>query len=105
MPKKAKKLALNGLLTLKVKDKEICGLQDVTFANPNTKEAASILKNLGLTTKKVLFVIDQKDENITKSFRNIAKVKYLYVDYLNPYDLMHSDKVVFLESALKKINS
>ena len=104
MPKKAKKLALNGLLTLKAKDKEICGLQDVKFENPNTKEAATILKNMGLATKKVLFVIDNKDENITKSFRNLPKVKYLFVDYLNPYDLMHSDKVVFLESALKKIN-
>ncbi|NCO97651.1 50S ribosomal protein L4 [bacterium] len=48
--------------------------------------------------------MDAKDENITKSFRNLPKVKYLLVDYLNPYDLMHSDKVVFLESAFKKIN-
>lgn len=46
MPKKAKKIALNGILTLKVKDKEICGLQDVTFADPKTKEAAVILKNM-----------------------------------------------------------
>jgi len=104
MPKKAKKLALNGLLTLKAKDNEICALQDVKFAGPKTKEAVTILKNMWLSAKKILFVIDQKDENITKSFRNISKVKYLFVDYLNPYDLLHSDKVVFLESALKKIN-
>ncbi|PJA49102.1 MAG: 50S ribosomal protein L4 [candidate division SR1 bacterium CG_4_9_14_3_um_filter_40_9] len=104
MPKKAKKIALNGLLTLKAKDKELCGLKDVKFAGPKTKEAATIIKNMGLANKKVLFVIDAKDENITKSFRNLPKVKYLLVDYLNPYDLMHSDKVVFLESAFKKIN-
>lgn len=104
MPKKAKKLALNGILTLKAKDKELCGLQDVKFDTPKTKDAVAILKSMGLATKKVLFVIDKKDENITKSFRNLPKVKYLFVDYLNPYDLMHSDKVVFLESALNKIN-
>lgn len=104
MPKKAKKIALNGLLTVKVKDQEVCGLKDFAFTNPKTKEAATILKNMWLGTKKVLFVIDKNDENITKSFRNLPKVKYLLVDYLNPYDLLHSDKVVFLESAFNKIN-
>ncbi|MBR4634219.1 50S ribosomal protein L4 [bacterium] len=39
-----------------------------------------------------------------KSFRNIAKVKYILVDYLNPRDVLHADKVVFLEKALAKIN-
>ncbi|MBU1758171.1 50S ribosomal protein L4 [Patescibacteria group bacterium] len=51
-----------------------------------------------------MVVLDKKDENLIKSFRNLPKVKYLLVDYLNPYDLMHHDKIVFLESALKSIN-
>jgi ribosomal protein L4 len=46
MPKKAKKIALNGLLTVKVKDQEVCGLKDFAFTNPKTKEAATILKNM-----------------------------------------------------------
>lgn len=104
MPKKARRIALNGLLTLKAKHDEICGLQDIVFANAKTKEANAIIKNMWLNTKKVLLVIEKNEENIMKSFRNIPKVKYLMVDYLNPYDLMHADKVIFLESALKKIN-
>jgi len=46
MSKKAKKIALNGLLTTKVKDKEICALKDVAFETPKTKEAAAIIKNM-----------------------------------------------------------
>lgn len=104
MPKKSKKLALYGLLTLKLKDKELCALQDFTFDKPSTKEAATLLKNMWLTDKKVLLVLNKKDDTIIKSFRNLKKINYLFVDYLNPYDLMHSDKIVFLESAFKKIN-
>jgi ribosomal protein L4 len=49
--------------------------------------------------------LNEKDENIVKSFRNINNVKYLLADYLNPKDLLEYDKVLFLESALNKINT
>jgi ribosomal protein L4 len=49
-------------------------------------------------------VLDSKNEGIEKSFRNIAKVKYILIDYLNPRDVLHADKVVFLEKALTKLN-
>jgi large subunit ribosomal protein L4 len=64
----------------------------------------SIVEKLGLANQKVLLVLDSKNEWIEKSFRNIAKVKYILVDYLNPRDVLHADKVVFLEKALAKIN-
>jgi ribosomal protein L4 len=51
-----------------------------------------------------LVIFDKKDENMTKSFRNISSLKLLSVDYLNPYDIMNSDKMVFVGSALEKIN-
>ena len=80
------------------------GLQKVSFTTPKTKTAADILQKLGLQTKKVLFVMDDNNEAIKKSFRNLASVKYLHVDYLNPHDLMYSDKVIFTEASLAKIN-
>jgi large subunit ribosomal protein L4 len=104
MNKKAKKVALYGLLTLKAKDKQLCGLKDLEMKGPKTKDATSILSNLGLDGKKVLLVMNKKDEAIEKSFRNLQKVKYLLVDYLNPFDVMNADKVVLMESALEKIN-
>ncbi len=104
MSKKMRRLALNGLLTIKAKDDELCAVKDLSFASPKTKDAIALIKNMDLWAKKMLFVLDKKDDNVTKSLRNIPKVKYLLVDYLNPYDLMHHDKVIFLESALNKIN-
>jgi ribosomal protein L4 len=45
MPKKARKLALYGMLTLKAKDNEICGLV-CDMKSPKTKEANDILKKI-----------------------------------------------------------
>ncbi len=88
MNKKARNLALNSIITLKAKAGELLGLKDFTLDAPKTKDAQEILKNIGILSKKVLFVVAKKDENIFKSFKNLPKVKYLYADYLNPADLM-----------------
>ena len=103
MTKKARKVAMNGIITMKAKDSAICGLS-LDKMEPKTKEAASIIERIGLSNQKVLLVLDAKNEGIEKSFRNIAKVKYILVDYLNPRDVLNADKVVFLEKALNKLN-
>ena len=103
MTKKARKVAMNGIITMKAKDSAICGLS-LDKMEPKTKEAASIIERIGLSNQKVLLVLDAKNEGIEKSFRNIAKVKYILVDYLNPRDVLNADKVVFLEKALTKLN-
>lgn len=104
MNKKARNLALNSIITLKAKAGELLGLKDFTLDAPKTKDAQEILKNIGILSKKVLFVVAKKDENIFKSFKNLPKVKYLYADYLNPADLMWYHTVLFLESALATLN-
>ncbi len=103
MTKKARKLALNGLLTMKVKEGIISGLELETM-EPSTKEALSLLAKMGNEGKKVLLVVDKKEDGILKSFRNIEGLKYLLVDYLNPRDLMHADAIVFLKPALEFVN-
>ena len=77
---------------------------NITEMQPKTKDALSILENMGIKNQKILLVMKEKNEGIEKSFRNIDKVKYILVDYLNPRDLLGSDKVVFLEDALTSIN-
>ena len=104
MNKKARKIALNSIITLKAKAGELMGLKDVTLSAPKTKDAQDILKNIGISAKKVLLVVATKDENTLKSFRNLPKVKYLHADYLNPADLMSYHTVLFLESALTNLN-
>ncbi|HPC34131.1 MAG TPA: 50S ribosomal protein L4 [Candidatus Absconditabacterales bacterium] len=105
MNKKSKKLALSSILTLKAKNKNIVGLKDFDMKEPKTKEALNILTNIGLNKEKTLFVLNEKNLNLIKSFRNLNNVKYLLADYLNPKDLLEYNKILFLESALNKINT
>lgn len=103
MTKKARKLALNGLITLKLKENVVSGL-DIDTMEPSTKAALSLLEKMGKAGKKVLLVVDKKEDGVLKSFRNIEGLKYLLVDYLNPYDLMNADAIVFLKPALEFVN-
>jgi len=105
MNKKSRNLALSGLITLKAKDNSIIGLKDFDMKEPKTKEALDVLIKIGLNNEKVLFVLNEKNINLIKSFRNLNNVKYLLTDYLNPKDLLEYSKILFLESALEKINS
>lgn len=104
MTKKSRNLALNSLLTLKLKDSLIFGLKDFSVKIPKTKDAVDVISSMWLSDKKVLLVIDQKDETLLKSFRNIEGVKYILLDYLNPVDLMTFDVLIVMESALKRLN-
>ena len=105
MNKKSKQLALSSILTLKAKNKNIVWLKDFDMKELKTKEALNILTNIWLNKEKTLFVLNEKNLNLIKSFRNLNNVKYLLADYLNPKDLLEYNKILFLESALNKINT
>jgi ribosomal protein L4 len=77
---------------------------DIDTMKPSTKDAIALLSKMWKNEKKVLLVLDKKEEWIVKSFRNIDGLKYLMVDYLNPRDLMNADAVVFLKPALEFVN-
>jgi len=46
MNKKARRIALNSIITLKAKAGELMGLKDITLDTPKTKDAQAILKNI-----------------------------------------------------------
>jgi len=104
LPKKVRKKALKGVLTMKLKDGELTIIEDFTFEEPKTKKAIEVLKNFGLDQSKVLLVLSEKDNNVIKSFRNLPKAKVLLVEGLNTYDLLNADHVLITKSAAEKIN-
>ena len=104
LPKKVRRKALKGVLSMKLKDGEITIIEDFTFDQPKTKKAIEVLKNFGLDQSKVLLILSEKDENIVRSFRNLPKAKVLLVEGLNTYDILNADHVLITKSAAEKIN-
>lgn len=103
MNKKMKKLALCGIITLKAKNEQLMGLEAQPLTSIKTKDAVALLNKMGLQQKKTLVVLAEKDEVMSKSLSNIARTKFILVDYINPVDLLQYDKVVLLEGAMEKI--
>ncbi len=102
MPKKMKKLALAGILTVKAKNEQLIGVVGNALSAIKTKEAIALLQNIGLNNKKTLIVIPEKNEVIEKSMKNIARTKIVQAMYINPVDLLHHDKVLVFAGALDK---
>ncbi len=102
--KKVKRLARKSALTYKAKDNEIVVIEDFKLDAPKTKEYLSMLKGFELDNKKTLLVLNEKDENIYLSARNIQKAKVVRADSLNTYDILNANKIIMVESSLKTIN-
>lgn len=100
--KKERQLAKSSALSQKYKTNSIVIVEELNFEKPKTKDAKAVLGAID-ATKKVLFVHNGDNENLVKSIRNIAKVKLSPVSMLNTYDLLHADKIVFTENAIKQI--
>ena len=101
--KKEKRLALKSALSYKVLDKELLVVDAIKFESNKTKEMVNLLEKLNLTNKKVLVVLDELNENICLSSRNLANVKILLPNELNSLDIVNADNMLITESALNKL--
>ncbi|MDI6800073.1 MAG: 50S ribosomal protein L4 [Actinomycetota bacterium] len=102
MPKKARRLALKSVLSMKAKDAKIMVVKDFAMTEPKTKEVVSILSKLG-APKKVTVVVAADDVNTQKSMRNIPSVKSIEAAQLNVYDALNNEALLLTEAALGKI--
>jgi large subunit ribosomal protein L4 len=74
MPKKMRQLAIRCALSAKVRDNELVVLKELGFEQPKTKEMVNVLKALEAHST-ALIVMDNPEENVIKSTRNIAGVR------------------------------
>lgn len=101
MPKKMRKLALRSALSAKVNEEVFQVVDSLAMEAPKTKEFNKVLENLG-AAKKVLLVLETKDEIVEKSARNIPGVTVLTPAGLNVLDILSANHVIFTEGAIKK---
>lgn len=103
--KKVKDLARKSALSYKAKDNSIAVLEDFSFDNAKTKQYVNLLNALSLSDKKTLLILPDVNKNVVLSGRNILNAKVTTADQINTFDLMHADNVIFVESAISKIET
>lgn len=99
MSKNAKKVAVRQALSLKNADKVV--LIESISTTGKTKEIAKKINDLKLADKAVLMVVDTKAPEVLRATNNLPNVKLVRATYLNVFDILNADAIIFSETALK----
>ena len=83
-------------------DNEIIVLDQLTMAQPKTKEFSAILNNLK-ADRKALVVTAEYNDNVALSARNIPGVKFVAADGINVLDVLAHDKLIITKEAVEKV--
>ncbi|MDO4399237.1 MAG: 50S ribosomal protein L4 [Candidatus Saccharibacteria bacterium] len=101
LAKSSKRLAVRQALSMKNADKAVFVLDKDVKLTGKTKDAVKILKDMKLDGKNVLAVAAEKTPEVLRSTNNLPNIKLVRATYLNVFDIMNADAIVFSEAALK----
>ncbi|EKE30096.1 MAG: 50S ribosomal protein L4, partial [uncultured bacterium (gcode 4)] len=98
MNKKERRLALFTLLSSKARNNQVKIIENVSMEDAKTKNMVAIMANMKVT--KGLFAMLPNDRDLFLATRNLATIKPIGVNYLNPMDLMKYNDLVFTKDSL-----
>ena len=103
--KKVKQLARKSALTYKVQDDQIKVVENFTFDAPRTKAFVAMAKALEVEGKKILLVLNDRDENVYLSMRNVPNANIITATDVNTYAIMHANAILITEDSLNVLNN
>ncbi|MGA8830455.1 MAG: 50S ribosomal protein L4 [Desulfomonilaceae bacterium] len=104
LPKKVRKAALCSVLSAKLRDDKLTVLDKIEIEAPKTKLFAGILKKLGVQDQKTLFLVPEKDVDLTRASRNLYRTLVLPTEGMNVYDLLRFERLTILRDALPRLS-
>lgn len=102
-PKKQRRAALVSALSLKATENAVSVLEGLQAEAPRTAKVAGVLKKMGVYGKRTLLVVDQQNEAVWKSVRNIDRLNTTLAHQLNAYDLLNAEALVITADGLARV--
>jgi large subunit ribosomal protein L4 len=99
LPKRMRRLALQGALTAKFSDGAVKVVDALTMDDVKTRELIGYLDALE-ATGRVLVVASEGDERLALSARNLQRVSIIRADSLNVVDVLNADTLLILQPSL-----
>ena len=99
--KKERRIALKSALTSKVQENKFIVVDAIKLDEIKTKKFAETLNSLNV--KKALVVLNENDQNVVMSARNIPTVKTALTNTINVFDILKYDTVVIDKAAVATI--
>ncbi len=104
MNRKERRLALRTALMARLSDSVVVRDFGSSLKTPKTSEILAALGRLGVNPdSKVLIILSNPSEAISRSIRNLQKVKLVPANHLNVFDLLNANSLVLGEEALETI--
>ncbi|MBQ6127551.1 50S ribosomal protein L4 [Candidatus Saccharibacteria bacterium] len=101
LSREAKKVAIRRALSVKNAEKAVIVTEKALKQTGKTKDTAKYLKDLKLDGKNVLAVTHEKTPGLIRMTSNMANLKLVRATYLNVFDIMNADAIVFTPEAVK----
>jgi large subunit ribosomal protein L4 len=98
MPKKQKQLARDSAILAKLLSNNVVVVDQLKFEKPKTKDFANILSNLKID-RSCLVVVNDLDDTLYRSARNISKISVQPVAESNAGDICRHTKLLFTKDA------
>lgn len=97
--KKMRKAALRSALSDAFASGKVAVIDELSFDEPKTSAARSLLQALKLGGK-ILLVLPEPGENVELSFRNLPDVHIAYARSLGVWEIVSADRVLFTGGSL-----
>ena len=105
-PVKMKRGAMRCVLSVKVTEGAILGLDSLNFEAIKTKKAIELVKALGLgQTRRILIVLPEYSEIMYKSTRNIPGIELRFAPNFSVRDALAAHKIILVKDAVAVMES
>jgi large subunit ribosomal protein L4 len=105
LPRKALQLATRMAIAARLRDQEVVLMNELSFAEPKTREMAAVLKALKLEGVRLLLSVPGYDVNLYKSARNIEGVSVLPVGELNALEVLRPQRLLMTTAAMDALRA
>jgi large subunit ribosomal protein L4 len=102
MPKKARRLARDSAILSKIQTGDIRVVNEIKFPEAKTKHMAKVYKALGIE-RTCLVALAERDENLTRSSRNLKQTTLTTVEQLNCWDIMNKRTLLLTKAGFQKL--
>jgi len=105
IPKKVRRAAVRSALTGLAGERRIIVLEGLVISEAKTRTVAQLMEKLGVTRdSSCLILVDEKDENLKLSVRNIPHAQVRLAKDINALDVMRSECVIATERSIEQLS-
>lgn len=103
LPKKVRAAALRCALSRRHEESRLTVFDSFAMPEIKTKSFAAVMDSFAFDD--LLLILDEKDEKVLRSARNIPKVTVMPVEGLNVYDVLRHKNLALTAAAVEKIQA